>query len=318
KPSSTVYATLNESDGTTDVLFGDGVEGATLPTGQNNIKATYRVGSGTDSNVAARSISTLVDRPLGVSNVTNPEAANGGQDPQTLSGIRANAPSSVLTLGRAVSISDYQNFAANFGGIAKASALWIPSGLGRGVFLTLAGAGGAALPPGNPTLANLVAALVSYGCPHTPIHAVSFLETLFSIRANVAYNPDYNSDQVKARIVDSLRTTYSFSNRGFGQGVGADEIAALIQNIEGVVAVTVAAITLGPTSKAGDLAAANWSLYAYDQWLSQTVTVNRLSSGDPNRICPWIPVATPGDLPIGAEILVLDPGPNAILLGVLQ
>jgi hypothetical protein len=223
----------------------------------------------------------------------------------------------VLTLGRAVSINDYQNFAANFGGIARASAMWIPSGPARGVFLTVAGADGAALPPGNPTLAKLVTALRDYGCPHTPIHAVSFVETLFSIGANIAYDPAYNSDQVKARIVASLRTTYTFANRNFGQGVSSDEIAALIQNIEGVVAVTVTSIQLGATSAAGDLAAGNWSVYAYHRWLAQTVTVSRPASGDPNRICPWVPVASSGALPLGAEILVLDPGPNAISLGVL-
>ena len=54
------------------MFFGDGVEGATLPTGQNNIMANYRVGSGSAGNVAAGAITTLVDRPLGVSGVINP------------------------------------------------------------------------------------------------------------------------------------------------------------------------------------------------------------------------------------------------------
>ena len=65
-------------------------------------------------NVAAGSITTLIDRPLGVSGVTNPQAATGGQDAQSVDDIRANAPLSVLTLGRAVSITDYQNFAQSF------------------------------------------------------------------------------------------------------------------------------------------------------------------------------------------------------------
>ena len=45
-PSAQVYATLNQPGGNTDILFGDGVEGATLPTGQNNIQANYRIGFG--------------------------------------------------------------------------------------------------------------------------------------------------------------------------------------------------------------------------------------------------------------------------------
>jgi hypothetical protein len=36
------------------------------------------------------------------------------------------------------------------------------------------------------------------------------------------------------------------------------------------------------------------------------------------RICPWIPAATTSGLPLPAEILVLDPNPNAIALGVMS
>ena len=53
------------------------------PPGQNNIQANYRIGSGLSGNVGAGSITTLIDRPLGVSGVNNPSAATGGQDPQS-------------------------------------------------------------------------------------------------------------------------------------------------------------------------------------------------------------------------------------------
>ncbi len=75
-----VYSTLDLPGGSTDVQFGDGVEGAMLPTGTNNLQATYRVGSGSAGNVGAGAITTLVDRPVGVSGVINPLAATGGQD----------------------------------------------------------------------------------------------------------------------------------------------------------------------------------------------------------------------------------------------
>jgi hypothetical protein len=231
--------------------------------------------------------------------------------------VRVAAPSSVLTLGRAVSIADYQNYAANFGGIAKASAFWIASGPARGVFLTVAGAGGVALPPGNPTLANLVASLRTYGSPHTPIHAVSFLETLFRLQAKLAIDPAFDADVVRAAVVATLRDRYGFAHRGFGQGVSADEIAALIQGVPGIVAVNVTKLSLVATSTAGDLAAGGWSVYAYHQWLAQTVAVPRPASGNPLHICPYVPKANGAALPMGAEILVLDPDPDAIALGVL-
>ena len=317
KPSASVFSTLNQADATTKIQFGDNIEGATLPTGQNNIQAIYRVGSGLAGNVAAGSITTLVDRPLGVSGVTNPEAATGGEDPQSMADVRTNAPLSVLTLGRAVSITDYQNFAATFAGIAKAQAIWIPSGPGRGVFLTVAGSGGIALPPGNPTLANLVTSLHNYGNPLIPIHTLTFAETLFRFAADVKYDPDYDAAVVQASILQSLRQTYSFASRSFGQGVSADEIAALIQAIPGVVAVNIKHLKVRATSLAGDLGSGNWSVYAYTQWLTQPVTLKRPPSGSQMRICPWVPVARLDRLPDPAEILVLDPDPKGIVLGVM-
>ncbi|HVU48568.1 MAG TPA: putative baseplate assembly protein [Terracidiphilus sp.] len=319
-PSQQVFSVQNQPGGGTTVEFGDGVEGAPPPTGQNNVQAKYRVGSGAAGNVAAGAITTLVDRPLGVSGVTNPQAATGGQDAQSVNDIRANAPLSVLTLGRAVSIADYQNFAASFAGIAKASAIWVPSGPGRGVFLTVAGAGGAALPAGNPTLAQLIAAFQAYGNPLIPIHAFSFLETLFSVKADLTYEPSANAATIKvvnAAVIAALQAAYCFSNRMFGQGVTADEVATLIQGVPGVVAVNVKQIKAGLTSAAGDITGSNWSLLAYQNWLAQLVTLTRPTAGC-NRICPYVPVASLSGLPQPAEILVLNPDPNAVTLGVMQ
>ncbi len=252
------------------LLFGDGVEGATLPTGQNNIQANYRIGSGSAGNVAAGAITTLMDRPLGVGGVINPESATVGQDPQSIDDIRGNAPQTVLTLGRAVSITDYQNYAATFAGIAKAYALWIPSGASRGVFLTVAGVDGAALPPGNPTLSNLLTSLRNYGNPLIPIPAQSFLETLFGLPADLRYDPAYSQPAVQAQVLRTLYLAYSFANRTFGQGVSADEVAAIIQAVPGVIAVNVTKIYTIATSAGGDLASEGGAFS-----LSKSVTGSR-------------------------------------------
>ena len=318
-PTAQVYTTINNPGGTATVIFGDGIEGSTLPTGQNNVTANYRIGLGSAGNVAAGTITTLLDRPVGVGGVTNPLPATGGQDAQTVDGIRANAPLSVLTLGRAVSLTDYQNFAASFAGIAKANAVWIPGGIYRGIFLTVAGAGGAALPPGNLTLANLLAALADYGDPNIPVRAASFLETIFRLTADILYDPSYIAADVEQTVLQQLTQTYSFANRTFGQGVSSDEIASLIQNIPGVVAVNVKKVKVVTTSNAGDLGSAAYSVSAYNTWLQGALTtpLKRPCSGA-NSICPYLPTAKPNILPPAAEILVLDPDPKQIILGTMS
>ena len=319
KPTAQVYTTLNLPGGVAQVQFGDGVEGATLPTGQSNITENYRVGIGSAGNVLAGAITTLVDRPAGVSGVINPTPATGGQDAQSVNDIRANAPLSVLTLGRAVSITDYQNFAASFAGIAKASALWIPNGAYRGVFLTVASAGGNDL-TGSQTLGNLVTALQTYGNPHVTIVAQSFLETTFGIAAKIAYDPAFNQPDVETAVLDLLQTTYSFANRTFGQGVSADEIAGLIQGVQGVVAVNVTDLKVIATSPAGDIGSGGFSVSAYNAWIARALVMPlpRPKAKGHKRICPYIPTASETALPNPAEILVLDPNPIHVKLGVMS
>ena len=318
-PTAQVFTTLNLPGGAAQVQFGDGVEGATVPTGQSNITANYRVGIGSAGNVPTGAITTLVDRPVGVSGVINPTPATGGQDAQSVNDIRANAPLSVLTLGRAVSITDYQNFAASFAGIAKASAFWIPSGAYHGVFLTVASAGGDDLTDSQ-TLGNLVTALQTYGNPHVAIYAQSFLETTFGIKAKIAYDPAYNQPDVEAAILALLRTTYSFANRSFGQGVSADEIAALIQSVPGVIAVNVTDLKVIATSPAGDIGSGGFSVAAYNAWIARALVtpLPRAKAASHKRICPYIPTASENALPNPAEILVLDPNPNNVKLGVMS
>jgi hypothetical protein len=316
-PTAQVYETVNLVGGTAMVQFGDGVEGSTLPTGQNNIVANYRVGIGSAGNVAAGMITTLVDRPVGVNGVINPMAATGGQDAQSIEDIRINAPKTVLTLGRAVSITDYQNFAATFAGIAKAYAIWIPNGVNRGVFVTVAATDGVALPPGNLTLSSLVTALQNYGNPHINVQVQSFYETLFGLNANIAYDPKYDAKAVEADVMALLTSTYSFDSRTFGQGVSGDEIAALIQGVPGVIAVNVISVTLGLTSAAGDLGGAGYSQAAWQNWIGQLKKIKRPKSGSPTTICPYVPVASIGKLPSPADILVLSPNPLDVVLGVM-
>jgi hypothetical protein len=321
-PSQPVFATLNQPGGVTKVLFGDGLEGATLPTGQNNIQANYRIGIGSAGNVGAGAVTSLIDRPLGVSGVNNLEAATGGQDADSIDDIRSNAPQTVLTLGRAVSITDYQSYASTFAGIAKAYALWIPSGLARGVFLTVAGVDGVALPPGNPTLTNLATSLQDYGNPLVPITVQSFLETLFGLSADLQYAPDIGNEAARTRVNTQVRqalaTAYSFAKRTFGQGVSADEVATVIQSVPGVAAVNVTDIHPVATSRAGDLSSQGaFTLSGLNNWLTQKVTLPR-PSDSPTRICPYLPVANPLSLPLPAEILVLDPDPSQVILGVMS
>jgi hypothetical protein len=237
-----VFVTRRKDDGKVVVQFGDGRQGARPPTGAMNLRAVYRRGIGASGMVRAGQLSQPIDRPQGLKSVTNPDPATGGADPDSAEDARASAPLHVLTLGRVVSLEDYQNFSRAFAGIEKALATWTWLGRTRGVFLTVAGANGSGFQAGDPTIVNLASALRSAGHPYLPLHVASYQPILFEIGANVRVDvEDYDPVQVLEQVWQSLSSAFSFDHRQLGQGVAQSEIIALIQQTTGVIAVELTA-----------------------------------------------------------------------------
>jgi predicted phage baseplate assembly protein len=189
--------------------------------------------------MAGGKLTTLLSRPLGVSDAVNPAPATGGEDAETLERARDNAPLTVLTLDRAVSIADYRNFARAFAGIDKAHALWIPSGIARGVFLTIAGTGGASVSETSETYENLADALATYGDPLVPIRIVNHIDSRVRIKAAVKVRDTLLAETVLPAVRAALRRHFAFAERAFGQTVSVDEVAAVAQRVDGVEAVHV-------------------------------------------------------------------------------
>src|SRR5439155_12203676 len=188
-PEEHIYVTRLADDGTVTVIFGDGESGARLPTGQENGKATYRTGTGVDGLLKADQLSLLITRPLGVKSVINPEATEGAADPQELEDARENAPTTVLTLDRVVSQLDYEDFARNFSGIAKALATWTWNEHSRGIYLTVAGEEGGDL-TGSSTLTSLRDSLLELGNPLVPIQIESYTPVSFKLAGTIYADAD--------------------------------------------------------------------------------------------------------------------------------
>ena len=233
------YDTSQNDDAITTVRFGDGLEGARLPSGESNLRVRHRKGLGTAGNMAAGKLTTLLSRPLGVSEVINPAPATGGEAAETLDRARDNAPLTVLTLERAVSIDDYAHFARAFAGIDKAHALWIPVGPARGVFLTIAGVDGADVPEASGPYRNLRDALTAYGDPLVPLRITNYTDARFRCRLSIKVLPEFDVDRVLDGVDTALRDQFSFTHRRFGQTVSVDDVTAVAQGVTGVEAVHV-------------------------------------------------------------------------------
>jgi predicted phage baseplate assembly protein len=235
-PRDRGYLAPTADDGTTTVQFGDGRLGARLPTGVENVRATYRVGIGAGGNLGAGQLTLLMTRPLGARGVTNPLPTTGGADPESRDSARENAPRAVLTFDRVVSLDDVANVARSFAGIGKSEARWVWEGRRRIVLVTVAGVGG--MPVADvPTLRDLAAAIRDAGDPHQPIRFLSFAARTFDVDLGVFLAPDHHWDVVAAAVRATLLDAFSFDRRALAQPVAVSEVGPVVQAVEGVLAV---------------------------------------------------------------------------------
>ncbi len=219
KQDGRVYATRGN-----EVRFGDGKQGARVSTGQHNVRAKYRKGIGVAGNLPKGALTQLGAPPLGVTGVTNPVPALGGTDPDSVAHARRGVPLSTRTLGRAVSLLDYADFARTYPGIAKAHAHVNAS---RTIVVTVAGADGAFVP--DSTRALLTTALRQYGDPLAPVLVVPHLPVAFRLRMKV------RGDATAVRL--ALLEAFGFEAREFGRPVHRSEVIAAAHRPASTIAV---------------------------------------------------------------------------------
>jgi uncharacterized phage protein gp47/JayE len=231
-----VYALRTDEQGRVWVQFGDGERGARPASGVNNIRAHYRKGLGVDGNVRAETLTQPSVRPLGLKSVANLAAAAGGTDPEAADAARRSMPLQTRTLGRAVSVLDYEDFARAYAGVSKATAAVLQLANGPTVCVTVAGADGVALTPGNPLWVNLLAALRASGDPHVPLRLLTHAASTFRIGLKVKVDAAYDAKAVLAAVETALRSHYAFDARELGQPVQQSEVVAVVHGVPGVVA----------------------------------------------------------------------------------
>ena len=251
-PLSETYIVRVADDGKASVIFGDGEHGARLPSGTENVMATYRTGVGAPGMVGADRITLMTMRPLGIRGVTNPLAASGAADPEDRDAARANAPLTVLAMGRIVSLRDAEDFSRAFAGIGKAHAAEIWSAGTRRVHVTIAASvaapaidgGATALPdyrvdPGSPLGRNLAAAIDAFKEPSMRLRLDTYQPIYFDVSARVSLDPRYDWTEVETRLRAALTSAFSFGQRGFAQPVTLAEVVRVLHSVAGVVFVDV-------------------------------------------------------------------------------
>jgi hypothetical protein len=233
------FITKTNNEGQTTIAFGNGKNGARLPTGTENIKARYRNGIGKSGNVKAGQISLLTARPLGAKDVINPLRASGGADKENRDQARKNAPLAVKALDRLVSVQDYEDFSRTFAGIGKARATELSDGRRQLVHVTIAGVDDIPIDKNSDLYRSLRQSLLDYGDLYQAIQLEVRELVLIVIDAKVRILPDYQWESVVTQLRSALLDAFSFERRELGQDVLLSEVLSVMQAVRGVVYVDI-------------------------------------------------------------------------------
>jgi hypothetical protein len=234
-PDGTVFVTREDNAGKTHVMFGDGVNGARLPTGVNNVVATYRVGGGAQSPPAGK-LAVIAKSYPGLRAVLNPVAVSGGADPDPPQEIKHYAPRSVLTFGRAVSVFDYAALAAQTPGVTRARAVWAWDDARQRSLVTVY--------VGDDSGAQQAArtALSAASDPNRPIVVKQATPIAVSLALTLVVVPGMDPDLISAAVTTALTDTetglFGSWNLDIGQPVFDSQIEAAVLAVQGAIALT--------------------------------------------------------------------------------
>jgi predicted phage baseplate assembly protein len=230
-PEDELYIVRQNDDGESVITFGDGETGARLPTGVDNVTASYRFGAGA-AKPPSGSITQVAKPVEGLRRVLNPVAAGGGADADQPKDIRKNAPNSALILGRAVSVPDFQALALEFGGVVNAHVEWAwDESCQRAVVLV------SFISDGGDIVKQLRAFLIGQADPTTPLVAVEAKAQPSQLVIDLGIDPRFSGEIVEPRVIQALTNAdtgiLALENIPIGRPIFRSRIFDIVLSVEG-------------------------------------------------------------------------------------
>lgn len=257
KPGERLFAIDMAPDGTATILGGDGERGMRFPSGVRNVVATYRAGAGA-AKPPPGSISQFARAAAGLSRVLQPLAAWGGADAEKAEEIRALAPAGALTLGRAISLADFEAMIRGSSGIVNASVAYSWDQGRQAAVVT----GWVIADSGDPS-DTLVAYLAARAAPGLAIR-IQLAEKLTLPMFEVAVVPaaGYSAEPVRtavqAMLFDAKTGLLAPATVPIGAPLFRSKLLAAIHAVPGVGSVPSVALASGPMAKALSPGAGRW------------------------------------------------------------
>ncbi len=230
------------------ITFGDGRNGRVPPAG-SQLKVSYTTGGGAQGNLSANQLTQL---PAAFSSlaVTQPFAAEGGQDAETLNQAKARASAELAKTTRAVTLSDFEVLALATPGVPIARAYAIADYHPKMSCIPVSGSVTVVIIPHCPQArpmptAALLARVQSYlerrRLVTSEVHVVAPQYSTITVNAQLHLNAQAN----RRALVQTARTAlqkYFHPLQGGAEGTGwpigrtvyRSEILALLNALDGV------------------------------------------------------------------------------------
>lgn len=242
-----------ESDGIAHIRTGDDKLGK-RPQAGTRFFAAYRVGNGTSGNIGRDTIASVVTNNPDITggtqtvlSVTNPFAADGGIDPESMETVRQNAPAAFRTQERAVTAGDYEDMALRCSdAIQRAACTFRWTGSWRTAFLTIDQLGGESITTDFEN--DIRTRMDRYRMAGQDVEVNGPEYVSLELEMVICVKPSYYPGEVKAALLKIFSNrvlpngtpgVFHPDNFSFGQPVYLSRLYAAAQAVDGVASVQI-------------------------------------------------------------------------------
>ncbi len=248
-PKDKVFITREDESGTSFVQFGDGLTGARLSSGVKNVKAIYRQGVGAWGDKQEGAKPKAGTSLKGLDKIYMAGSAQLGSQAEEGGLAKESAPGKLQTLGRMVSLRDYEVEMLSISGVLKVRAAWALENNVALIKLWVLLEGNA-----YDKLADVRSLADTYnqqrGLNRYPLKVEPGWLQYVRLHAVVTIPKGANQNKVSAEIkaalgvtgeedngIDNPQGLFGLKARSFGQDGYANNVLAAIQDVKPVVQV---------------------------------------------------------------------------------
>lgn len=254
-PRDLVFTTRLNSDGTTSVVFGDGVNGL-IPQSNQLISALYKVSVGIAGNIFANTIEEVTFIPgngnpelLSLLSVSNGTEAIGGADSDSGTQLRKKIKGAIIARKRAITLADFEYLANTVAQVGRTKAV---GAIYTNITLYMQPQDDGTITPGivNGVQTNsweeIKTRVSTYLGDKIPVGTTVTIQppTYLPVYLTLSITVDnsYRQSAVKLDISKALLNAggvFSYENNEFGRSIPVSKIIATVAQIAGVDAVDV-------------------------------------------------------------------------------